>query len=170
MIFINHFRHVLEIYQLTSIFNLFSHAPFSFFCVCCLNDLSFFQHTLEELVMMDSMKGGTETRTEPKQQQKQECATTFLNEGILMLLSGWHALQMAINNQWGGSNSLQKSHHLASHLFSSLSKFYALVSIEDLENLLHECMLLTFNTEIEDGSIEQVAEQLVGIHEEYLLR
>ncbi|XLU26602.1 hypothetical protein S245_062668, partial [Arachis hypogaea] len=108
-----------------------------------------------ELVMMDSMKGGTETRTEPKQQQKQECATTFLNEGILMLLSGWHALQMAINNQWGGSNSLQKSHHLASHLFSSLSKFYALVSIEDLENLLHECMLLTFNTEIEDGSIEQ---------------
>ncbi|XP_057758384.1 uncharacterized protein LOC130979051 [Arachis stenosperma] len=120
--------------------------------------------------MMDSMKRRTETRTEAKQQQNQECATTFLNEGILMLLSGWHALQMAVNNQWGGSDSLQKSHHLASNLFSSLSKSYAPVPVEDLENLLHECMLLTFNTEIEDGSIEQVAEQLVGIHEEYLLR
>jgi len=30
------------------------------------------------------------------------------------------------------------------------------IRIEDLENLLHESMLLTFNTEIEDGSIEQV--------------
>ncbi|BAT81775.1 hypothetical protein VIGAN_03163700, partial [Vigna angularis var. angularis] len=46
----------------------------------------------------------------------------------------------------------------------------ALVPIEELENLLYECMLLTFNTEIEDGSIEQVAEQLFVIHEEYLLR
>lgn len=36
------------------------------------------------------------------------------------------------------------------------SKFSALVPIEELENLLYECMLLTFNTEIEDGSIEQV--------------
>jgi len=28
--------------------------------------------------------------------------------------------------------------------------------VEDLENLLHECMLFSFNTEIEDGSIEEV--------------
>lgn len=28
--------------------------------------------------------------------------------------------------------------------------------VEDLENLLHETLLLSFNTEIEDGSIEQV--------------
>ncbi|MED6201332.1 hypothetical protein PIB30_093904 [Stylosanthes scabra] len=122
---------------------------------------------------MDSINGETGTRTKPKQQhhqEQQECATTLLHEGILMLLSNWHALQMAINNQWGGSDSLQKSHHLASDLFSSLSKSNVPIPVEDLENLLHECMLLTFNTEIEDGSIEQVAEQLVAIHEEYLLR
>lgn len=29
--------------------------------------------------------------------------------------------------------------------------------IEELENLLHESMLLSFNTEIEDGSIEEVS-------------
>lgn len=30
------------------------------------------------------------------------------------------------------------------------------VHLEDLENMLHESLLLTFNTEIEDGSIEEV--------------
>ena len=28
--------------------------------------------------------------------------------------------------------------------------------VEDLENLLHESLLLSFNTEIEDGSLEEV--------------
>ena len=28
--------------------------------------------------------------------------------------------------------------------------------VEDLENLLHESLLFSFNTEIEDGSIEEV--------------
>ncbi|CAL5421542.1 unnamed protein product [Camellia sinensis] len=40
--------------------------------------------------------------------------------------------------------------------------------VEDLENLLHESLLLTFNTDIEDGSIEEVAEQLMIMHEEFL--
>lgn len=31
-----------------------------------------------------------------------------------------------------------------------------LLRVEDLENLLHERLLLSFNTEIEDGSIEEV--------------
>lgn len=39
----------------------------------------------------------------------------------------------------------------------------ALVPVEDLENLLHESMLLTFNTEIEDGSIEQVYMYMIYI-------
>ncbi|KHN30478.1 pre-rRNA-processing protein TSR2 homolog [Glycine soja] len=94
----------------------------------------------------------------------------FLQKSIILLLSHWYALQMAVENQWGGYDSLQKSHQLAADLFSWLSKSNALIPIEDLESLLHECMLLTFNTEIEDGSIEQVAEQLLAIHEEYLSR
>lgn len=48
-----------------------------------------------------------------------------------------------------------------SHLFFFfvICKFVLItapIRIEDLENLLYESMLLTFNTEIEDGSIEQV--------------
>ncbi|KAF7837305.1 pre-rRNA-processing protein TSR2-like protein [Senna tora] len=93
-----------------------------------------------------------------------------MEERILRLLSRWNGLQLAVKNQWGGSDSLQKSHQLASDLFSCLSKSNAPVPVEDLETLLHESLLLTFNTEIEDGSIEEVAEQLMVIHEEYLHR
>jgi len=30
------------------------------------------------------------------------------------------------------------------------------ITVEEIENLLHESLLLSFNTEIEDGSIEEV--------------
>ncbi|XP_039019655.1 LOW QUALITY PROTEIN: uncharacterized protein LOC120151197 [Hibiscus syriacus] len=80
-----------------------------------------------------------------------------LLERITTLLSRWHGLQMAIRNQWGG-------HPLVFSWFLH-SKAH---QIEDLENLLRESMLLSLNTEIEDGSIEAVAEQLMIMHEEYL--
>ncbi|RDX72018.1 Pre-rRNA-processing protein TSR2-like protein, partial [Mucuna pruriens] len=79
----------------------------------------------------------------------------FLQNSIILLLSRWYALQMAVQNQWGGYDSLQKSHQLATDLYSLFSNSNAPIPVEDLENLLHESMLLTFNTEIEDGSIEQ---------------
>lgn len=77
---------------------------------------------------------------------------------VSMLLSRWNGLQMAIQNEWGGHDSHQKSEQLA----------YEPPNVEDLENLLHENLLLSFNTDIEDGSIEEVAEQLMNLHEEYL--
>lgn len=48
--------------------------------------------------------------------------TILLQKSIVLLLSRWYALQMAIENQWGGSDSLQKSHQLAADLFSWFSK------------------------------------------------
>ena len=85
--------------------------------------LSFLSHSLcdvwtthieretKVLLMMDSIYRETET-----------LSIIRLQEGIILLLSRWYALQMAIKNQWGGCDSLQKSHQLASHLFSWLSK------------------------------------------------
>ncbi|KAG8373074.1 hypothetical protein BUALT_Bualt12G0132900 [Buddleja alternifolia] len=79
-----------------------------------------------------------------------------LNERISKLLSQWTALQMAVNNEWGGCDSFEKSQQLASDIISWLFHSKASIQVEDLENLLHERLLLTFNTEIEDGSIEEV--------------
>lgn len=48
--------------------------------------------------------------------------TILLQKNIILLLSRWYALQMAIENQWGGSDSLQKSQQLSADLFSLFSK------------------------------------------------
>lgn len=42
-------------------------------------------------------------------------------EGIAMLLSRWHGLQLAIENQWGGVDSVQKSHQLIVDIFTWFS-------------------------------------------------
>ncbi|KAH6786920.1 Pre-rRNA-processing protein TSR2 [Perilla frutescens var. hirtella] len=91
-----------------------------------------------------------------------------IQERISRALSRWNALQMAVHNKWGGSDSTNKSHQLSSDVFSWLFQTKAVVQVEDLENLLHERLLLTFNTEIEDGSIEEMAEELMSIRDEYL--
>ncbi|GAV81845.1 WGG domain-containing protein [Cephalotus follicularis] len=87
--------------------------------------------------------------------QKPEAVSHFL-EVIVLILSRWNGLQMAVQNQWGGRDSLQKSHQLAADILSWFCHSKAPLYVEDLENLLHESMLLCFNTDIEDGSIEEV--------------
>ncbi|KAK8943460.1 hypothetical protein KSP40_PGU006420 [Platanthera guangdongensis] len=42
------------------------------------------------------------------------------------------------------------------------------IYVEDLENILDENLVLSFNAEILDGSIEEMAEQLLLMHEDYL--
>ncbi|ONK60480.1 uncharacterized protein A4U43_C08F18930 [Asparagus officinalis] len=92
----------------------------------------------------------------------------FLREGISLILSQWQALQMAIKNEWGGMESHQKCEELTSTLLSYFSQSKAPHHIEDLENILDENMVLSFNTEALDGSIEQVAEQLMILYEDCL--
>ncbi|KAK8619557.1 hypothetical protein V6N13_135840 [Hibiscus sabdariffa] len=90
-----------------------------------------------------------------------------LLERITALLSRWHGLQMAVQNQWGGHDSFQKSQQLAADIFSWFIHSKA-PQIEDLKNLLHERMLLSLNTEIEDGSIEEVNTHILSMLHENL--
>ncbi|CAN8258453.1 unnamed protein product [Cochlearia groenlandica] len=92
---------------------------------------------------------------------------SVLRRGIGEILSRWGGLQMAVKNQWGGKDSLKKSHDLALLIFHLLSHQSNVITVEEIENFLHESLLLSFNTEIEDGSIEEVAEQLIILHEEH---
>ncbi|XP_021716904.1 pre-rRNA-processing protein TSR2 homolog isoform X2 [Chenopodium quinoa] len=86
-------------------------------------------------------------------------------QGISRVLSEWNGLQMAIQNEWGGHDSNQKSQQLVFDIFSWFCQSKGSLSVEELENFLHETMLFSFNTDIEDGSIEEVAEQLMNMHE-----
>ena len=50
--------------------------------------------------------------------QLSEEATHHLQQGIVMLLSQWSALQMAVHNEWGGRQSSQLADQLALDIFS----------------------------------------------------
>ncbi|XP_031278095.1 pre-rRNA-processing protein TSR2 homolog [Pistacia vera] len=113
--------------------------------------------------------GSNDNGTRQEQEVEVEVeAVSHLLEEITLLLSQWNGLQMAVQNEWGGHDSLQKAQQLAVDILSWLSQSKAPLYVDDLETMLHECMLLSLNTEIEDGSIEEVAEQLMIMHEEYL--
>ncbi|GLT59805.1 hypothetical protein SLA2020_326030 [Shorea laevis] len=88
-------------------------------------------------------------------------------EGIGLHLSRWSALQMAVENEWGGRDSRRKADLLVSDVFSFFANSKEPLYIDDLENILEES-LLSLNTMAEDGSIEEVAEKLMVMHEECL--
>ena len=55
-----------------------------------------------------------------------------LQEGISLLLSRWSALQMAVENEWGGHDSRLKSHQLASDIFSWLTQSKGILIVHNL--------------------------------------
>lgn len=89
-------------------------------------------------------------------------------EGVGLIFSSWMALQMAVQNEWGGRDSRQKEQGFTVDLVSWFTHSTETRYIDELEEMLDENMILSFNTEIEDGSLEEVAEQVMLLHEECL--
>ncbi|KAF7805177.1 pre-rRNA-processing protein TSR2-like protein [Senna tora] len=95
-----------------------------------------------------------------------ECIPIF-REGVGLLLYRWSSLRTAVENEWGGRDSHLKAQQLGNHVFSWFTQSKEPLYIDDLENILDEGML-SLNVEVEDGSIEEVAEKLMVMHEECL--
>ncbi|XP_028754696.1 pre-rRNA-processing protein TSR2 homolog [Neltuma alba] len=91
----------------------------------------------------------------------------IFNEGIALVLHRWSALRMAVENEWGGRESRQKAERLGSDLLFWFTQSKGPLYIDDLEEKLDEGMV-SLNMEVEDGSIEEVAEKLMILHEECL--
>ncbi|CAJ1940251.1 unnamed protein product [Sphenostylis stenocarpa] len=89
------------------------------------------------------------------------------NEGIGLLLCRWSALRTAVENEWGGRESRVKADQLASDILSWFTQSKEPLYIDDLEDILDQGML-SLNVEVEDGSVEEVAEKLLIMHEEFL--
>ncbi|XP_074342132.1 uncharacterized protein LOC141679563 [Apium graveolens] len=102
-----------------------------------------------------------------KNNQLSEDAAFKLQEGIQLLLSQWSSLQVAVENEFGGPDSRRKSQQLPVDLFSWFTKSAGPIYIDDLENMLDDFML-SLNTELDDGSIEEISEKLMIMHEECL--
>lgn len=45
-------------------------------------------------------------------------AEAIFREGVALVLSRWSALQLAVDNEWGGRDSRRKSEQLAADVFS----------------------------------------------------
>ncbi|OIW16893.1 hypothetical protein TanjilG_01758 [Lupinus angustifolius] len=91
----------------------------------------------------------------------------IFSEAIGLILYRWSALRTAVENEWGGRDSRLKADQLAADLLSWFTHSKEPLYIDDLENMLEEAML-SLNVEVEDGSVEEVAENLLVIHEEFL--
>uniref|UniRef100_A0A1D1Y354 Pre-rRNA-processing protein TSR2 n=2 Tax=Anthurium amnicola TaxID=1678845 RepID=A0A1D1Y354_9ARAE len=111
---------------------------------------------------MDPTREGQAT---PQQKLSPDAHPLFV-EGVSLVLSRWTALQMAVEDGWGGKDSRDKSQELESAVVSWFTQSNDPLYIDDLESMLDDGMVLSFNAEIEDGSIEEVALQLMIIHEE----
>ncbi|KAL8129383.1 hypothetical protein V2J09_018538 [Rumex salicifolius] len=85
-------------------------------------------------------------------------------QGISLLLSKWSALQFAIQEESGGRNTRAKALKLESDLFNWFTK--TTKGDVDLDDLLYDAMLQTLNVVVDDGSIEEVADKLLAMHEE----
>ncbi|MCD7465548.1 hypothetical protein HAX54_001493 [Datura stramonium] len=94
-------------------------------------------------------------------------AAAQLQEGIGLVLSRWTALQMAVENEWGGRGTREKTNQLNVDIFSAFTQSKEKVYMDDIEEILDEFML-SLNTEVNDGSLEEVAEKLMYMHEECL--
>ncbi|EOY11156.1 Pre-rRNA-processing protein TSR2, putative [Theobroma cacao] len=96
-------------------------------------------------------------------------STLIFQEGIGLILSRWWALTAAVENEWGGRDSRGKANMLYSDVISFFTntKRAEPLYIDDLENILREG-LHSLNTDVDDGSIEEVAEKLMIMHEECL--
>lgn len=92
----------------------------------------------------------------------------LLVEGVSLVLSRWTALQMAVQDEWGGRDSRRKADEFGETLLSWFANFKDPLDVYDLEDLIEERMITDFNAELEDGSIQEVAGQLMDIYEECL--
>ncbi|KAL6637550.1 hypothetical protein ACP70R_025122 [Stipagrostis hirtigluma subsp. patula] len=93
-------------------------------------------------------------------------AAAALGEGMGLVFGRWTALQMAVENQWGGRDSRAKADQLGASILSWFCHSKGPHYYEDLVDMMYDSISESFNADFEDGSIEEVAEQLLVMHEE----
>ena len=76
------------------------------------------------------------------------------------MLRQWTALELAIHNSWGGSNSREKAQELNNMIIQMFNKPEKLYK-DELVMLLEDVLEVNFNVICEDGSTEEISELLL---------
>ncbi|XP_062454683.1 pre-rRNA-processing protein TSR2 homolog [Rhea pennata] len=89
-------------------------------------------------------------------------AAALFAEGVRAVLGAWAALQVAVENGFGGTRGPEKAAWLATVL-EDFFQHNAGLEPEEVEDFLAEVMDNEFDTVVEDGSLVQVSRQLVAL-------
>ncbi|CAN6282030.1 unnamed protein product, partial [Urochloa humidicola] len=84
-------------------------------------------------------------------------ASAALGEGIRLVFGRWTALQMAVENQWGGRNSRAKADQLGADILSWFCNSKGPHYFEDLADMIDEQISELFSADFEDNSIDEIA-------------
>eukprot|EP00210_Caulerpa_lentillifera_P008021 g7658.t1 len=87
-------------------------------------------------------------------------------EGVHLILNSWTALRLAVENSWGGPNSLVKQSELAEDLVYWFTLNTKDPDVFKLEEQLLAALLEDFSTQVEDGSLYQVAQRMIDLYTE----
>uniref|UniRef100_A0ACD5ZWF5 Uncharacterized protein n=1 Tax=Avena sativa TaxID=4498 RepID=A0ACD5ZWF5_AVESA len=86
-------------------------------------------------------------------------AAAELQEGIGLTFGRWTALQMAVENEWGGRDSRAKADQLAASIFSWFANSKGPFYYEDLEDMMFDSISESFHADFEDGSVGEIANE-----------
>ncbi|CAI5979023.1 unnamed protein product [Closterium sp. NIES-65] len=90
-------------------------------------------------------------------------ADGWFREGVRLVFARWTALQLAVENQWGGGRSAEKAQHMQADLVHFCYSKRGAVYGDELEEWLDEATVRDFNMEVEDGSLREVADKVVEV-------
>jgi len=91
---------------------------------------------------------------------------TQFEEGLRLILESWTALRLAVENQWGGVNSQSKAQELTEDLVYWFTLNKKDPDVFQLEEQIFAALLEDFSTQVEDGSLSQVAQKMVDLYQE----
>ncbi|KAG8747449.1 hypothetical protein FRC10_001120 [Ceratobasidium sp. 414] len=93
--------------------------------------------------------------------------------GILALLDGWDVLKLAISEGWGGPQSYEKRTWLASVIVDEFDTATTAPpnatapprtpDLDDIAELILQALSDEFDVDVEDGSVERIAESIVKL-------
>ncbi|KAI7872794.1 Pre-rRNA-processing protein TSR2-domain-containing protein [Spinellus fusiger] len=96
-----------------------------------------------------------------QQQQQQHPNKVAFQEGVTYILKSWTALKMAVEQEWGGIDSIEKRDWMIQLLVDYFDKNGKKVEGDEIEDILVQIMSDEFQTLLEDDSAYLIAKHLV---------
>ncbi|KQK17648.1 pre-rRNA-processing protein TSR2 [Brachypodium distachyon] len=95
-------------------------------------------------------------------------ARAALGEAIRLVFARWTTLQVAVENEWGGRDSRAKADQFGESILSWFCRSKGPYFFEDLVDMMEDKIVKSFNADLDNNSVQDVADQLLFIHEQCL--